>query len=67
MLFSSEDNQEIEDLEVDDAELLASLEGQGEADILHAGASQDSGYRTLQETVTMSSTSSSFRSNVSSR
>ncbi|XP_072243912.1 recQ-mediated genome instability protein 1 [Leuresthes tenuis] len=62
-----QDNREIEDLEVDDAELLASLEGQGEADILHAGASQDSGYRTLQETVTMSSTSSSFRSHVSSR
>ncbi|KAM4577204.1 recQ-mediated genome instability protein 1 isoform 2-T3 [Odontesthes bonariensis] len=62
-----QDNQEMEDLEVDDAELLASLEGQGEADILHAGSSQDSGYRTLQETVSMSSTSSSFRSHVSSR
>ncbi|CAG5923688.1 unnamed protein product [Menidia menidia] len=57
-----QDNQEMEDLEVDDAELLAGLEGQRDAELLHVGPSQDSGYTTLPENLTMSSLNSSFRS-----
>ncbi|RVE68112.1 hypothetical protein OJAV_G00088660 [Oryzias javanicus] len=53
-------NQEMEDLDLNDAELLASLEGQNEV----VGSVQDSGYGTLQES---SSMSSSIRSQFSSR
>ncbi|XP_017269156.1 recQ-mediated genome instability protein 1 [Kryptolebias marmoratus] len=59
--------QEIEDLEMGDDELLASLEGQGEGEMLHAGPARDSGYETLQETPTQSSRSSFVRDLVSSR
>uniref|UniRef100_A0A1A7WJR4 RMI1, RecQ mediated genome instability 1, homolog n=1 Tax=Iconisemion striatum TaxID=60296 RepID=A0A1A7WJR4_9TELE len=58
-------NWEMEDLEVDDEELLASLGEQGEADVLQVGPARDSGYETLQET--SSSRSSFSRSLVSSR
>uniref|UniRef100_A0A1A8FSL5 RecQ-mediated genome instability protein 1 n=3 Tax=Nothobranchius korthausae TaxID=1143690 RepID=A0A1A8FSL5_9TELE len=59
-------NWEMEDLEVDDEELLASLE-QGEADVLQVGPARDSGYETLQETSTPSSRSSFARSLLPSR
>lgn len=58
-------NQEVEDLEVDDAELLASLEAQQEVERVWAGPVRDSGYGTLSETSTQSSRSSSVRSLVS--
>ncbi|KAM9392049.1 recQ-mediated genome instability protein 1 [Pholidichthys leucotaenia] len=62
-------NQEVEDLEFDDAELLASLEAQEDAELSQVEPSRDSGYRTLREITTESSRSSSvsFASAVSSR
>ncbi|XP_068560245.1 recQ-mediated genome instability protein 1 [Cebidichthys violaceus] len=57
-------NQEVEDLELDDAELLASLEAQ-EVEGVQVGPVPDSGYGTLSETSTQSSRSSSIRSLVS--
>ncbi|KAM9360678.1 recQ-mediated genome instability protein 1 [Symphorus nematophorus] len=59
-------NQEGEDLELDDAELLASLEAQEEdVDRVQVGSVRDSGYGTLSEPSTQSSRSSSVRSLVS--
>ncbi|XP_023124272.2 recQ-mediated genome instability protein 1 isoform X2 [Amphiprion ocellaris] len=58
-------NQDAEDLELDDAELLASLEGQEDAEILEVLPAPDSGYGTLHETSTQSSRSSSVRNFVS--
>ncbi|XP_034398344.1 recQ-mediated genome instability protein 1 isoform X2 [Cyclopterus lumpus] len=55
-------NQEVEDLELDDAELLASLEAQEEVERVQVGPVPDSGYGTLSETATLSSRSSSMRS-----
>ncbi|XP_061585262.1 recQ-mediated genome instability protein 1 [Cololabis saira] len=55
-------NQEMEDEELDDAELIASLEAQGEAEMVSSAV--DSGYGTMQETYTPSS---SVRSHLSSR
>ncbi|XP_041855054.1 recQ-mediated genome instability protein 1 [Melanotaenia boesemani] len=52
-----QENQEMEDLEVNDAELLASLEAQGDAD----------GFGALQGTSTVSSISSSISSHISIR
>lgn len=49
-------------MEIDDAELLASLEAQEEVDRLQVDRVQDSGYGTLQENSTLSSRSSSIRS-----
>nr|XP_020498911.1 recQ-mediated genome instability protein 1 [Labrus bergylta]XP_020498913.1 recQ-mediated genome instability protein 1 [Labrus bergylta]XP_020498914.1 recQ-mediated genome instability protein 1 [Labrus bergylta] len=56
-------NQEVDDLELDDAELLASLETQEM--VGRVPAVRDSGYGTLSETSTLSSRSSSVRSLVS--
>ncbi|XP_070760755.1 recQ-mediated genome instability protein 1 [Enoplosus armatus] len=56
-------NQEVEDLELDDAELLASLEAREEMGRVQVGPVQDSGYGTLSETSTQRS--SSVRSLVS--
>lgn len=50
-----QDNQELEDLEVDDAELLASLEEHSEVEVLPVQPSRDSGYGTVQGTSTLSS------------
>uniref|UniRef100_A0A3B5L735 RecQ-mediated genome instability protein 1 n=1 Tax=Xiphophorus couchianus TaxID=32473 RepID=A0A3B5L735_9TELE len=50
-----EDNQAAEDLEVDDAELLASLEEHSEAEVIQVQPSRDSGYGTVQETLALSS------------
>ncbi|XP_031712150.1 recQ-mediated genome instability protein 1 [Anarrhichthys ocellatus] len=58
-------NQEVEDLELDDAELLASLEAQEQVERVQVGPVPDSGYGTLSETSTQSSRSSSIRSLVS--
>ncbi|XP_069555549.1 recQ-mediated genome instability protein 1 isoform X1 [Brachyistius frenatus] len=58
-------NQEVEDSELDDAELLASLEAQEEVEMLQVGPSADSGYETLREAPTPSSRSSSVRGLVS--
>ncbi|XP_044051345.1 recQ-mediated genome instability protein 1 [Siniperca chuatsi] len=58
-------NQEVEDLELDDAELLASLEAQEEVGRVQAGPVRDSGYGTLSETSTQSSRNSYVRSLVS--
>uniref|UniRef100_UPI0037E7FF0D recQ-mediated genome instability protein 1 n=1 Tax=Semicossyphus pulcher TaxID=241346 RepID=UPI0037E7FF0D len=58
-------NQEVEDLEMDDAELLASLEAQEVVERVPARPVRDSGYGTLSETSTQSSRSSSVRSYVS--
>ncbi|XP_068460665.1 recQ-mediated genome instability protein 1 isoform X2 [Clinocottus analis] len=55
-------NQEVEDLELDDAELLASLEAQEEVERVQVGPVPDSGYGTLSETSNPSSTSSSISS-----
>lgn len=52
----------VEDLELDDAELLASLEAQEEGERVQVGPVPDSGYGTLSETATLSSRSSSMRS-----
>lgn len=57
--------QEEEDLELDDAELLASLEAQEEVERVQVRPVQDSGYRTLSEISTQSSTVSAVRSFVS--
>nr|XP_020458010.1 recQ-mediated genome instability protein 1 [Monopterus albus]XP_020458011.1 recQ-mediated genome instability protein 1 [Monopterus albus]XP_020458012.1 recQ-mediated genome instability protein 1 [Monopterus albus]XP_020458013.1 recQ-mediated genome instability protein 1 [Monopterus albus]XP_020458014.1 recQ-mediated genome instability protein 1 [Monopterus albus]XP_020458015.1 recQ-mediated genome instability protein 1 [Monopterus albus]XP_020458016.1 recQ-mediated genome instability prote len=53
-------NQEVQDLELDDAELLASLEDQ-EVGRVQVASVQDSGYRTLSDTSAQSSRSSSVR------
>ncbi|KAK5871105.1 hypothetical protein PBY51_004004 [Eleginops maclovinus] len=58
-------NQEVEDLEFDDAELLASVEAQEVAGRVPVGPVGDSGYGTLGETYTQSQRSSSVRSLVS--
>ncbi|MED6243833.1 hypothetical protein ATANTOWER_027857, partial [Ataeniobius toweri] len=50
-----QDNQEVEHLEVDDAELLASLEEHSEAEVLQVQPPRDSGYGTVQETSALSS------------
>ncbi|XP_032435337.1 recQ-mediated genome instability protein 1 [Xiphophorus hellerii] len=50
-----QDNQAAEDLEVDDAELLASLEEHSEAEVIQVQPSRDSGYGTVQETLALSS------------
>uniref|UniRef100_A0A8C7Z9E2 RecQ-mediated genome instability protein 1 n=1 Tax=Oryzias sinensis TaxID=183150 RepID=A0A8C7Z9E2_9TELE len=55
-------NQEMEDIDLNDAELLASMEAQNEVGFV--GPVRDSGYETLQES---SSVSSSVRSQFSSR
>ncbi|XP_070690652.1 recQ-mediated genome instability protein 1 [Pempheris klunzingeri] len=60
-----QDNPEVEDLELDDAELLASLEAEEEVERVQVGRVRDSGYGTLSETSTQSSRSSSVRSLVS--
>ncbi|KAF3695721.1 RecQ-mediated genome instability protein 1 [Channa argus] len=62
-------NQEVDDmesdLELDDPDLLASLEAQEVMEGAEVGCAQDSGYRTLGESSTQSSRSSSIRSLVS--
>ncbi len=58
-------NQEVEDLELDDAELLASLDVQEDVERVQVRPVRDSGYGTLSETSTQSSRSSSVRSLVS--
>ncbi|XP_040010606.1 recQ-mediated genome instability protein 1 [Xiphias gladius] len=58
-------NQEVEDLELNDAELLASLEAQEEVERVQVGSVRDSGYGTLSETANQFSRSSSVRSLVS--
>ncbi|XP_038559879.1 recQ-mediated genome instability protein 1 [Micropterus salmoides] len=58
-------NQEVEDLELNDAELLASLEAQEEVGRVQIGPVRDSGYGTLSEPSTQSSRSTSVRSLVS--
>lgn len=55
----------MDDLELDDAELLASLEAQEDVDRVQVGPVRDSGYGTLSEYTTQSSRSSSVRSLVS--
>ncbi|MEQ2239136.1 hypothetical protein ILYODFUR_001431 [Ilyodon furcidens] len=50
-----QDNQEVEHLEVDDAELLASLEEHIEVEVLQVQPPRDSGYGTVQETSALSS------------
>lgn len=55
----------MEDLELDDAELLASLEAQEEVERVLSDPVRDSGYGTLSATSTHSSRSSSVRSLVS--
>ncbi|XP_040897493.1 recQ-mediated genome instability protein 1 [Toxotes jaculatrix] len=57
-------NEEMGDLGLDDAELLAILEAQGGVERVQVGSVQDSGYRTLSETSTQFSRSSSVRSHV---
>lgn len=57
--------QEEEDLELDDAEMLAGLEAQEEVQRIHVRPVQDSGYRTLSEISSQSSRSSTVRSFVS--
>ncbi|XP_012712795.2 recQ-mediated genome instability protein 1 [Fundulus heteroclitus] len=47
--------QEVEDLEVDDAELLASLEEHREVEVLQVQPTRDSGYGTTQEPSALSS------------
>ena len=59
-------NQESEDLELDDQDLLASLEAQEEVERPPVRPVRDSGYRTLSEPSTQSSRSSSVRSLISS-
>ncbi|KAK5909838.1 hypothetical protein CesoFtcFv8_003731 [Champsocephalus esox] len=58
-------NQEVEDLDFDDAELLATLEAQEEGGRAQGGPVGDSGYGTLSDTYTQSSRSSSVRSHAS--
>lgn len=58
-------NQEVQDLEVDDAELLASLEAQEEVERHSIRPGQDSGYWTRSEISMQSSGSSSVRHVVS--
>ncbi|XP_070820893.1 recQ-mediated genome instability protein 1 [Chaetodon trifascialis] len=58
-------NQDVEDLELDDSELLASLEVQEGAEGVQVRPVRDSGYGTLSETSTQSSRSFSVRSLVS--
>ncbi|KAM3867473.1 recQ-mediated genome instability protein 1 [Diretmus argenteus] len=57
-------NQEIEDVELDDQELLASLEAQDELERVQGRPSLESGYGTLGQASTQSSRSSSVRSHV---
>ncbi|XP_056231671.1 recQ-mediated genome instability protein 1 [Seriola aureovittata] len=56
---SHQGNQEMEDLELDDAELLASLGAQEEVGRVQDGSVQESGYGTLSETSTQFSRTSS--------
>ncbi|XP_022613494.1 recQ-mediated genome instability protein 1 [Seriola dumerili] len=56
---SQQGNQEMEDLELDDAELLASLGAQEEVERVQDGSVQESGYGTLSETSTQFSRTSS--------
>lgn len=65
IFFSSLGNQEVEDLELDDAELLASLEAQEEVEMVLSDPAQDSGYGTISANSTHSSRRSSVRSLVS--
>ncbi|KAM3610367.1 uncharacterized protein V6R79_002999 [Siganus canaliculatus] len=58
-------NQEMDDLELDDAELLASLEAQEQVERVQLSSVQDSGYGTHSEISTQSSRSSSHGSHVS--
>lgn len=60
---SSSGSQELDEQELDDAELLASLEAQEEAERLEPGT--DSGYWTLSNTSLQSARSSTTRSLVS--
>ncbi|XP_029916645.1 recQ-mediated genome instability protein 1 [Myripristis murdjan] len=60
-----EGNQEAENLEVDDEELLASLEAQEEVERGRWGAHLESGYGTFSEASTHSSRGSSVRSHAS--
>ncbi|XP_041642476.1 recQ-mediated genome instability protein 1 [Cheilinus undulatus] len=61
VLPAQQGNQEVEDLELDDAELLASLETQ---EVIPIRAVQDSGYQTLSDMSPQSYRSSSVRSPV---
>lgn len=56
-------NQELDDQELEDADLLASLEAQEEVERMDPGP--DSGYWTLSNTSTQSARSSSTRSFIS--
>lgn len=57
-LSAQQANQDFEDLELDDQELLASLEFQEQADRVHrVGSTLDSGYGTLFESTTSSQSS----------
>lgn len=55
----------MEELDLDDAELLASLEAQEEVEMLPVEPARDSGYSTLRETSTQSSRTPPIRSLVS--
>ncbi|CAK6950524.1 recQ-mediated genome instability protein 1 [Scomber scombrus] len=63
---SHQGNQESEDLELDDQDLLASLEAQEEVERPPVWPVRDSGYRTRSEPSTQSLRSSSVRSLISS-
>lgn len=59
------DNQDMEDLELDDAELLATLEAQEAVQSLHSQPESESGYGTLSNTCAQTSSMASVRSLVS--
>lgn len=59
------DNQDTEVLEMDDAELLASLEAQEVVQSLHSQPESESGYGTLGDTSAQASSMASVRSLVS--
>ncbi|XP_029998312.1 recQ-mediated genome instability protein 1 isoform X2 [Sphaeramia orbicularis] len=62
---AQQENQDLEEFELDDQELLASLEAQEEMERVQVHPVEDSGYGTLSEVSLQSSRSSSVRSVVS--
>ncbi|KAF7650287.1 hypothetical protein LDENG_00128050 [Lucifuga dentata] len=63
--ISHQENEQVVDVELDDQELMASLEAQEEVGRIQVWPGQESGYVTLNETSTQSPRSSSVRSHVS--
>lgn len=55
-------NREVYDLDLDDAELLASLDAQEDVESVQMESVQDSGYRTHSDIFTQSSRGSAVRS-----